>query len=116
ARAKAVLAADIERKPGFQPSLVLAQEAGHAAKVIIVTVAEHEGVERARVDPQEIGVVDQSLGREAEIDENLARLGAAPGFDVHRKAELADQRLAGGLVAADAPAEVLDVDAVRFSA
>src|SRR5580704_13423520 len=81
-----------------------------------MTVAQHESVQGARIDAEEIGVVDQRLRREAEIHQNVPRLRAAPGLDVHREAELADQRPAGRLVAADPPAEMLDVDAGNLPA
>src|SRR6516225_101775 len=78
--------------------------------MIVVTVAQDEGVKRGRIDAYEIGVVDQRVRCEAEIHQDISCFGAAPRLDVHRQSELANQRFAGWLATADAPAEVLDVD------
>jgi hypothetical protein len=42
-----------------------------------MTVAQHQSVERRRIDPQQIDVVDQCLRGEAEVHQDVARLGAA---------------------------------------
>src|ERR1700757_4203074 len=78
--------------------------------MIKVTVAQNKGVKRGRIDAYEISVVDQRVRREAEIHQDISRFGTAPRFDVHRQAELTDQRFAGWLATADAPAEVFDRD------
>src|SRR6266436_4278460 len=84
--------------------------------MIIMTMAQHETIEHRRVDAEEVDVVDQRLGREAEIDEKIPCLRSPSGFDVHREAELADQGSARRFVAADAPAEMLDVNALDLAA
>src|SRR5579864_1545347 len=78
--------------------------------MIVVTVAQDKGVKRARIDAYEIGVVDERVRCEAEIHQDISCFGAAPRLDVHRQSELTDQRFAGWLARADAPAEVLDLD------
>src|SRR3546814_13894584 len=49
-------------------------------------------IEPGRVDAEQVYVVEQRLRGEAKVHQDVARLGAAPGFHVHRQAELADQR------------------------
>ena len=98
ARAERLLAADVERELGPEPALGLAQEAGEPAEMVVVAVAQHQRVERSRVDAEQGRVVDQRLGREAVVDQDVPDLVAAPALDVHREAELADQRPARRLV------------------
>src|SRR5882724_669707 len=83
--------------------------------MIVMAVAQHEGVEGRRIDAQKLEVVEQRLRREAEVDKHVPHLGSAPGFDVHRQAEFADDGPARRLVA-ERPAEALDFDAVDFGA
>jgi hypothetical protein len=53
---------------------------------------------------------NQRVRRESEIDQDLSCLGDAPRLDMHRQAELTDQRLSRLPVGANAPVEVFDVD------
>ncbi len=98
ARAETILAADVDRKLWSQLSLVLPQKANQPAEVIVVTVAQHKCIEGTRLNTEEIDVVDQRIRREAKVNKDISCLGAAPGLNMHRKAELADQRWAGRLV------------------
>src|SRR5215472_673725 len=84
--------------------------------MIVMTVTEHHRIEAGRVDAYEVGVVDERFWREAEIHEDIACFRTAPRFGEHREAELTDQGLAWRLVAANAPAEVLDVDIGKLPA
>jgi hypothetical protein len=77
--------------------------------MIVMAMAQNECVERARIDLQQIKVVDQSLGREAEVHENASLFLSALRLDMQREAELADQGLAGRFIA-EPPAEAPDVD------
>src|SRR6516162_5742954 len=84
--------------------------------MVIMTVTEHEGIESSRVNPYEIGIVNQGLWREAEIHQDIACFRTAPRLGEHREAELTDQGLAWRFVAGDAPAEVLDIDIGKLPA
>src|SRR5689334_11284290 len=84
------------------------QEADETAKVVLVPVAEHKCVDDRRVNAKQARIVEKCFRRETEINQDVARLVAASRLDMHRKAEFADQRFAGRLVA-EAPAKVLDV-------
>ena len=84
--------------------------------MVIVTMAEHESIQLGWVNAQQIDVVVERFGREAEIHQKIACLTAAPGLGMHRQTELADQRPAGWLVAAEAPAKVLDIDGTHLLA
>src|SRR6185437_12055923 len=95
---------------GFELVVVLFKEAGQTAKMIVVTVAQDKGIKRGRIDAYEIGVVDQRVRCEAEIDQDMSCFGAAPRLDVHRQSELADQRLTRRLATADAPAEMFNLN------
>ena len=72
ARAERLLAADVERQLRPQLALGLAQEAGETAEMVVVPVAQHQRVERGRVDAKQIRIVDQRLGREAVVDQDVA--------------------------------------------
>ena len=98
------------RQFDLQFTVVCSQEAGEAAKMIVVTVTEHEGIEPGRVNPYEVGIIDQRLWREAEVHEDIACFGTPPRFGVYRETELTGQRLARRFVAANAPAKMLDID------
>src|SRR5262249_16872111 len=87
--------------PPLQLAVVFSQEAGEAAKMIVVTVTEHEGIELGRLNAYEVGIVDQRFWCEAEIREDIARFRTAARLGVHRQAELTDQRLAWRFVAAN---------------
>ncbi len=67
ARAEALFSADIERQFRLQLVLVLLQEPDDAAKVVIMTMAQHQSVEPDWIDGQQIDVVVERFGREAEI-------------------------------------------------
>jgi hypothetical protein len=84
--------------------------------MIVVTVTEHEGIEPGRINPYEVGIVDQRFWREAEIHQDITSFRTAPRLGKHREAELTDQGLAWWLVAANAPAEVLDIDIGKLPA
>ena len=51
ARAEAILSADIKRELRLQASLVLPQEPDETAEMIVVAVAQHEGVDLGRCPP-----------------------------------------------------------------
>ena len=51
---------------------------GKPAEMVVVAVAQHQGVERARIDAQKLEVVDQGFRRVAVVDERVANLVAAP--------------------------------------
>src|ERR1700730_9994081 len=78
--------------------------------MIIVPVAQHESVELGRIDAEPFDIGVECFRREAEVHECVPRLEAAPSFNVHRQAELADQGPARRFTATDAPAEALDVN------
>src|SRR6516164_7727429 len=78
--------------------------------MIVVTMAKHKGIEPGRVNSYKVDIVDHCFRREPEIHEDIARFHAASRLGVHGEAELTDQRPAGWFVAANAPAEVLDVN------
>src|SRR6516162_909044 len=84
--------------------------------MIVVTVTEDAGIEPGRINPYEIGIVDHRLWGEAEIHEDIASFRTAPRLGVHREAELTDQGLAWWLVAANAPAKVLNIDIGKLAA
>src|SRR6516165_6617737 len=84
--------------------------------MIVVTVTEHESIEPGRVNPHEVGIIDQRLWGEPEIHEDIATFRTASRLGVHREAELTNQRLAGRFVAANAPAKVLDIDIGKLPA
>src|SRR5262249_25975055 len=109
ARTEAFLAADIERDLRLEPVFAVPQETRQTAEMIIVAVAQHEGVEARRIDAQKFKVVEERVRGEAEIDNQVAHLGATVRFDMHRQAEFADDRPARRLVA-ERPAEALDLD------
>src|SRR5882757_4528421 len=115
-RAEAILTTDIEGQLDLQRPLVLTQKAGKSAEMIIMSVAQYESVELGWVDAQQISVVDERFRREAEVHENVSCLRPSPGFNVHRETEFTDQCLARRFIAADTPAEVLDLDHVGLSA
>jgi hypothetical protein len=106
----------MDRQFGFQFTIVCSQEAGQAAKMIVMTVTEHEGIEPGRVNPYDIGIADQRFWRKAEIHEDIACFRTASRLGVHREAELTDQRLAGRFVAAKTPAKVLNIDIGKLPA
>jgi hypothetical protein len=78
--------------------------------MVVMAVAQHQRIEPSGINAQEFQVVDQRLRRVAAVDEDLANLTAALCLDVHREAELADQRLSRRQVG-EPPAEAFDVDA-----
>src|ERR1700746_4125075 len=84
--------------------------------MIVVTVAQHEGIEFARINAHKIDVVDQRPWRKAEIYKDIAYLAATLRLNVHREAELADERIFRRLTAANAPTEVLDANIGDFPA
>jgi hypothetical protein len=91
------------------------QETDETAKVVLVSVAEHKCVDGRRINTKQIRVVQKCFRRETEINQDIARLVAASRLDLHRKAEFADQRSAGRLVA-ETPAKVLDINAGQLPA
>src|SRR6516162_7095965 len=86
------------------------QEANETAKVVQVPVAEHECVDGRGINAKQIRIVEKCFRREAKINQDIARLIAAPRLDLHREAEFADQRSAWRLVA-ETPAKVLYIKA-----
>ncbi len=52
--------------------------------MIVVTVAQNKGVKRRWIDAYEIGVVDQRIRCEAEINQGISCFGAALGSDASR--------------------------------
>jgi hypothetical protein len=87
---------------------IVPEEAGEAAKMVIMPMAQHKRVEAGGLNPDERQIVVQRLGRKAEINQDLPRFIATMAFDMHRKPKLADQRSARRMIGADAPAKVLD--------
>jgi hypothetical protein len=87
----------------------LPQEAGEAAEMIVVTVAQDQRIDGGGIDPQETHIVDESLGCEPKVDQHRADLASALRFDVHGEAEFADDRLLRWL-AAERPTKALDLD------
>src|SRR4029450_1885029 len=106
---EALLAAYIERKLCFQVGIVLAQEANQTAEVVVMAMAQNRRVQRARIDLQQIKVVDQGFWCEAEVHESAPPFLSALRLNMQREAELADQGLAGRFIA-EPPAEASDVD------
>jgi hypothetical protein len=56
------------------------QAADETAKVVLVPVAEHKCVDGRRINTKQIRVVEKCFGRETEINQDIARLVAAPTF------------------------------------
>ena len=115
ARAEALLAADVERQLRAQLAFGLAQEAGKAAEMVVVAVAQHQRVEPRRVDAEQPGIVEERLGREAVVNKQMPDLVTALRLDMQRQAKLADQRLVRRLVG-EPPAEALDRDIAGLGA
>jgi hypothetical protein len=67
ARTEALLSANIERKLRFQRLLVLLQKPDESAKVVIMAMTEHEGIQLAWVNSQQTGVVVEGLRSETKI-------------------------------------------------
>src|SRR6516165_3752001 len=84
--------------------------------MIVMTVTEYQGIEPGRVDAYEVGIVDQRLWREAEIHEDIASFRTAPCLGEHRQAEFTDKCPAWRLIAANAPAKVLDINIGKLPA
>ena len=99
-----------------QDAFALLQKPDESAKVVIVTMAQHESIQFSWVNGQQTGVVVECFRRETEVHQKVARLTTTLGLGMHRQTELADQRPAGRLIAAEAPAEVLHVDRPRLLA
>ncbi len=91
ARAETILAADEERQVLLEPALVRRKEADQPAEMIVMAVAQHQGIEAGRVDLQHRHVVEQRLGLIAEIDQDVAHLAPTPGLRVHGQSPLGDQ-------------------------
>src|SRR3974377_1802532 len=58
-RTEGLLPANIDRQFRLFFYFVCPQEAGEAAKMIVMTVTEHHRIEAGRVDAYEVGVIDQ---------------------------------------------------------
>src|SRR5207247_290891 len=106
--AERVLSARVERQVGSHLSPVPLEQWNEASEVIEVAVTDDQGVDRRRVDLQEIQVVEQRRGREAEVQERLPRLAPALGFQMQRQAELVVDVLTEPGAGDDA--EALDLD------
>src|SRR5690242_2462623 len=91
AYAKRILAPDIERDARLQRAAVLLEEPDHAAEMIVVSMAEDHRIECGRLDPDDRHVVVEDLGREAEIDQDVALLAAAERLGVKRQPPLGVQ-------------------------
>jgi hypothetical protein len=115
ARAEASFAADKQRQFGLQLAAVRLQETDETAKVVLVPVAEHKGVDGRRINTKEIRVVQKCFRREPEINQDIARLVAALRLDLHRKTKFADQCSARRLVG-ETPAKMLDIKAGQLPA
>jgi hypothetical protein len=92
--AEGLLAADIERQMailGRPPR----EQAGEAAIVVQVAMAQHRRVELVGVEAQQGEVVGQGLGRVAEVHQHAPGLVADPRRAQDRQPELGLQRLAG---------------------
>src|ERR1700712_3997785 len=83
--------------------------------MIVVPVAEHEGVEVAGLHAQQFQIVVECLRREPEIHQRPAGFLSTPRGGMHGKAKLADHRRARRMIRADAPAEMLDEEALRLA-
>src|SRR3989442_11430989 len=59
--------------------------------MIVVSVAEHKGVDLCRVELENGDIVIERLRHIAKIDQNVARLAPALRLRVHGKPPLADQ-------------------------
>ena len=114
--AEALFTANENRQLRFQRWFMLQQEAGKAPEVVVMAVADDERVECRRIDVQKGEIVDQGLGREAEVNENMSCLGAALAFHVHRQAKLADERVTRRTIGGNPPTEMLNIQTVQSSA
>jgi hypothetical protein len=74
------------------------KKAHEAPKMVIMPVAENQGVKSCRIDFQNCQIVEQNLGRDTEIDEDVANFGLAPTLDVKRNAELSGKIFAWWLI------------------
>jgi hypothetical protein len=77
ARAEAFLTPDVEGDPRLGLAVGPPEEAHKTAEMVVVAVAQHERVQRRGVDPAELDVVQQRLGREAEVHHHVSGLAAA---------------------------------------
>src|SRR2546426_12050368 len=83
-----VLSAHVERQLASHLSPVPLEQGDQASEVIEVTVTHDQGVDRRRIDLQEIEVVEQRRRREAKVEECLTCLASALGLQMERQAEL----------------------------
>src|ERR1700712_2231394 len=83
--------------------------------MIVVPVAEHEGVEVAGLHAQQFQIVVECLRREPEIHQRPAGFLSTPRSGVHGKAKLADHRRTWGMIRADAPTEMLNEETLRLA-
>lgn len=60
-----------------------ALEADHAAKVVVVTVAQDQCIETCGIDVKNCHVVQQHFRRVAEIDQDMTGLITTLGFGAH---------------------------------
>ena len=48
--------------------------------MVIMSMAENQSIEACGIDLQNCQIVEENLGRDAEIDKDVANFGAAPNF------------------------------------
>ena len=83
ARAEAVLASYEEGQLTLELPLIDREEAGQPAEMIIMSVAEHKGIEFCGVELENGDVVVERLRHLAKIDQNVAQLAPASRLRVH---------------------------------
>jgi hypothetical protein len=82
-RARSLLSTNVKWQLGFQLAVVLPQEPDQTTEMIIVTMAEHEGIYLRWVNAQQIEIVVKRSSSEAEIHEKVSRFAAAGGLGMH---------------------------------
>ena len=92
--AEIVLAAAIEREFRRQRVAFFIEEADEAAPMIVVTVAEDEGADLARIYSLQVHIGHQRFRRVAEIEQDRASIGAALRIQQQRQTPLGMKRTA----------------------
>ena len=90
--AERIAASGVESEPWFGLSLEGQCQVGQATVMILVPVADDEGVGRGGIDFQAFEVVFEGAGREREVQEDLFFLCASEGLQVKGQPVFRQQR------------------------
>lgn len=94
AMAEIVLAAGIELEVGRERSAVPGEEAVQPAIMVVMAMADDQGIDLGRVDLEDADIVEERIGAVAEIEQDGARIRALLGFEEERQTPLVVQHLA----------------------